>query len=69
MDSLVVSGLFGLCPQSDNNAVVHMRVPSKSHSDPEQGEGSESTVSICFYLLVHFVVFKYFLPRKAFKFF
>jgi hypothetical protein len=43
-----------------------LRMTPKSHSDPEQSEGEESIVTICFYLLVHFVVFKYFLPCKAF---
>jgi hypothetical protein len=36
----------------------------KRHSDPEQSEGEESIVIICFCLLVHFIVFKYFLPCK-----
>jgi hypothetical protein len=40
-------------------------MPPKNHSDPEQGEGEESIVTICFCLLVHFVVFKYFLQCKA----
>ncbi len=63
---LMSSGLFGLCPQSDNIHCHPYENDPKSHSE---ALAEESIVTTRFYIYIYSIKFCYFLPCKAFKLF